>query len=66
MQDVINFVTSNWTQIVEAILAFLGFAAIIAQFTSNKSDDEWVQRIYDWINILGMNNGKAKNDPKIK
>ncbi len=41
--------------------AALGLFSVIATQTKNKSDDKIVQKLYDIINVLGGNYGKAKN-----
>jgi len=39
----------------------VGFFAILARFTENKSDDKILQFLMDFINMMGQNGGKAKN-----
>jgi hypothetical protein len=41
--------------------AVIGFFAVLARFTENKSDDKVLQFLMDVINMLGQNGGKAKN-----
>lgn len=53
----------KWFPIVTSII---GTFALIAAATPNKSDDRIIQWVYDIINFLGANFGKAKNDPNIK
>ena len=42
--------------------ALIGFLAIIASITPNKSDDKAIQMLLNLINKGGMNVGKAKNE----
>lgn len=49
-------------QYIPTILAVIGAFAVLATFTPNKFDDKIIQFILDFINFLGGNFGKAKND----
>lgn len=59
LNNVIGFITENVSQVLQVV----GIFAIAATWTKNKSDDKIVQWLYDIVNFLGMNLGKAKNDP---
>ena len=48
----------DWAQY---ILLTVGAFAAIATLTPNKSDDKIMQRVFDFINMLGGNFGKAAN-----
>ena len=48
----------DWAQY---ILLTVGAFAAIATLTPNKTDDKIMQRVLDFINMLGMNFGKAAN-----
>ncbi len=59
-----EFITGSITWFlsnVEIILAVVGFLAMLATKTPNKSDDKIVQWILDIINFGAMNLGKASN-----
>jgi len=45
----------------DVILGAIGFFALVATTTPNKSDDKIVQMFYDAVNFLGANIGKAAN-----
>lgn len=66
MEQVISWLGSHGTELLVAASAIVGAAATIARFTPNTSDDRIIQTILDLINFLGMNHGKAKNDPSAK
>ena len=50
-------------KIIPTIVTVIGAFSIIATATPNKTDDKILQIILDIVNFLGMNLGKAKNDP---
>jgi hypothetical protein len=52
-----NWISTNYLVVLE----FIGAFAIAAQFTPNKNDDKVVQFILDTVNVVGQNNGQAKN-----
>ena len=45
------------------ILQVIGIFAMIATITPNKADDKIVQFVWDIVNFMAGNIGKAKNDP---
>lgn len=49
------------TDIIEAIMSFIGFMSIVATMTPNKNDNKIIAVIQQIINILGANFGKSKN-----
>jgi len=44
-------------------LALVGAFAILATITANKTDNKIINFLLKLINAIGMNIGKAKNDP---
>ena len=48
----------------EVILAAIGLFAAIATMTPNKSDNVIVDFLLKLVNGLGLNVGKARNDPE--
>lgn len=50
---------------VQIALAIIGAFSAIAQVTPNKADNKIADFLWQAINMLGMNNGKAKNDPRV-
>jgi hypothetical protein len=43
------------------ITAVIALAAAITAITPSKVDNYWLQRIVQFLNLLGLNLGKAKN-----
>lgn len=48
-------------EVVELVFAVLGVAGTVASITPNKSDNEAIQFVWSFINLLGQNVGNAKN-----
>jgi site-specific recombinase len=61
---ILNYIMTNWQAWLAAATSIIGSAAIIATLTPNKSDDRIVQWLWDIINFVGANVGKAKNTGK--
>tara|TARA_R110000765_G_scaffold177199_1_gene282511 strand:+ start:451 stop:657 length:207 start_codon:yes stop_codon:yes gene_type:complete len=61
---ILNYIMTNWQAWLTAATSVIGSAAIIATLTPNKSDDRIVQWLWDIINFVGANVGKAKNTGK--
>jgi hypothetical protein len=59
--NIVNYVTENWAQILEAILGIVGVFSIIATMTPNKADDQIVSFVLKAVNFLGGNVGKSTN-----
>ncbi len=51
----------TYGEILVLLPVIVGFLSVIAKYTPNKSDDKIVQMLWDLINIVGMNTGKAGN-----
>jgi len=49
----------------ELVLGVIGFAALVASKTPNKSDDKIVQVFLDIVNFVAANFGTAKNSPEV-
>lgn len=49
-----DFILANADNLIGAILAVLGAASAIARVTPTKADDAIVQRIYDFVHLLGL------------
>ncbi len=45
------------------VLQVIGAFAVLATATKNKVDDKILQGLMNVVNFLGMNLGRAKNDP---
>ena len=61
---ILSYIMTNWQAWLTAATSVIGSAAIIATLTPNKSDDRIVQWLWDIINFVGANVGKAKNTGK--
>ena len=59
--DAITFIYENWDTILNLGTQIVGVAAIIATLTPNRADDKYVQMIFDFVNFMGFNFGKAAN-----
>ena len=46
---------------IPVLLSVVGFFALVATKTPNRTDDRVLQAILDIVNFLGANLGKAKN-----
>jgi len=61
-----EFLMTGWNWVIgniPQVLQIVGFFAILATMTKNRTDDKIVGHILDAVNFLGANFGKAKNDP---
>ncbi len=50
--------SNAWFNIITAAIAL---AAAITAVTPSKVDNQWLQKIMDLFNLVGINIGKAKN-----
>lgn len=66
MQEFIQNVIENWEQYATVVAACVGAFAAIATVTPNKSDNKIADVLLKIVNTLGLNVGKASNDPRIK
>jgi hypothetical protein len=46
-----EWVADNWRGLLEAVLAVLGAASVVAKLTPSKADDKWIGKI---INFFGL------------
>jgi len=53
MDTIINLVT--WATTIEKV------ASLIAASTPTPKDDEWIGKLYKFIDLLALNIGKAKD-----
>ena len=44
IEQIYDFVTSNWSDIVQAYLALIGFASIVVKLTPTVKDDSFLKR----------------------
>lgn len=44
-----------------AITAIIAAAAAVAALTPTPKDDQWISKIYKWIDVIALNIGKAKD-----
>jgi|32_taG_2_1085360.scaffolds.fasta_scaffold01371_11 hypothetical protein len=56
-----EWLTENFSNVVEVVLNLVGAFAVIATMTPNESDNKIVAFVLNVINTLGANFGKASN-----
>lgn len=49
-----NWITSNWVDLIQAVLALLGAFSLIAKLTPTKSDDKIVDSVLRVIHTFGL------------
>jgi len=49
-----EWLTTHWADVIQAALAVLGAASIVAKLTPTQADDAVVQKIVDVIHALGL------------
>ncbi len=47
--------------LITCIFAAIGLFSVVAAFTPNESDNAYLQKLWDFINLLGANVYKAIN-----
>ena len=60
--DVMEWITNNWENIIGIATSVVGAFAILATMTPNPQDDKIVSQLYKLINFLGANFGQSKNE----
>ena len=56
----LTWITENWELVVGVLIAAHALAKAITMLTPTPTDDEWVAKIYKWIDVLALNWGKTK------
>ena len=56
-----EWLTENFSNVVEVVLNLVGAFAVIATMIPNESDNKIVAFVLNVINTLGANFGKASN-----
>ena len=51
--------------IINTVTTIVTIASIIAASTSTPKDDEWIAKLYKFIDLLAINIGKAKQQVKL-
>lgn len=49
-----DYIMTNWDQILIAAFAVLGAFSAIAKLTPTEADDQVIQKAYDFIHALGL------------
>ena len=49
-----EWITTHWTEVLQAVLAVLGAASIVAKLTPTQSDDAFIDKILSVIHALGL------------
>lgn len=57
-----EWIAANIDNVFEILVGAVGIAAVVATMTPNESDNVIVQKILDFVNLLGANFGNAKNN----
>ena len=60
--DIVSYVMRNWSLITDVVLKVVGAFAVIASMTPNDTDNRAAQMLADFVNLLGFNVGKARNE----
>ena len=54
--------SENWDNVIGIATSVVGIFAIISTMTPNPKDDKIVSQLLKFINFLGANFGKSKNE----
>lgn len=57
---IVNFITSNFVEILAIAGSINVVAFAVAKLTPNKTDDRWVQRCQSFLDFLALNNTKSQ------
>ena len=49
-----EWLTTHWVEVGQAVLAVLGAASIVAKLTPTEADDKVIQKVLDVIHALGL------------
>lgn len=52
--SIIGWITSNWAQLINGVLAVLGGFSILAKLTPTQADDKIINSILSIIHGLGL------------
>lgn len=63
--EIIQYITTNYVQIIETALVVIGAAAAVAALTPTPKDDSAIAKVQGIVkkiaDVLGLNIGNAKN-----
>ena len=54
MEGFVGWMTANWKEVIEAVLALLGAFSVIAKLTPTQVDDNVLAKVYSVIHFLGL------------
>jgi len=57
-----EWISENWENVIGIVTSVVGAFAIISTMTPNPKDDKIVSQLLKFINFLGANFGKSKNE----
>jgi len=57
-----EWISENWDNVIGIVTSVVGVFAIISTMTPNPKDDKIVSQLLKFINFLGANFGKSKNE----
>jgi len=49
------------TQIVSIVTTIIAIASLVAASTPTPKDDEWMAKLYKFVDLLALNIGQAKS-----
>ncbi len=64
IESVVFLVTSNIATVFNVVFSIVAIASSVAAITKTPSDDAWVSKVYQIIDLLALNVGYAKDRPK--
>ena len=56
-----EWISENWENVMGIATSVVGVFAIVSTMTPNPKDDKIVSQLLKFINFLGANFGKSKN-----
>jgi hypothetical protein len=57
----IQYIQENWESILAILSGIVATASAIAALTPTPKDDGWVKKLYQLLDLLALNVGKAKD-----
>lgn len=61
MEQVIDFITVYGPTVVQALLAIVGGASVIARLTPTEADDKVVDAVLRFLNLVAFNKPAARS-----
>ena len=64
--EIVNNIIENWYEYLQIAAMFIAAGAALAAATPTAKDDGFWAFLRKIIDVIGMNVGNAKNDPRLK